>query len=724
MTNTQSVSEVSVSRATTLPGKPRYRGHWLTAAVLAVTLLSTYQVWLAAAEDLEHERQVYFDFRVRELIESIEKRLEAYEQMLYGARGLFAASNTVSRGDYKAYVSTLGLDQRFPGIQGVGFSLLIAKADKDRHVADMRRQGFAEYDIRPAGERENYTSIIYLEPFSGRNLRAFSYDMFSEPTRNKAMSYARDMDGLGISNRVILLQETDKDVQAGFLMYLPVYKKNRPHDTLEQRRANIYGWVYAPFRTGDLMAGIGGEYESDLRLEIFDGDQIDEANRMYGAPPSQTGGNLLTSRQQIIVACHTWTALIHTEPAFQARLDQDKPLLIAGSGISLSLLLSLLTWQLVNGRSRALALAEAMTSELRESENRFRSLANSAPVMIWLSDTGKRHFWFNKVWLDFTGHNIEQDRGDSWTKGLHPDDLLTYQERYRGYFDRHLPFSLEYRLKRHDGEYRWLLDTGIPRYDDNGGFLGYIGSCIDITELRQIRIDLENSNADLGRFAEIAAHHLMEPTRRFTSYTQQLRGALAGHPEAVRDDNVQTCLVYLEQDAQRLRGLVRDIQHYITADQARDSIGLESAERAAAAALANLADKIQTAGVAICIGQLPRGRLDLPRLTELFSLLLDNALLHGRPADPQTPPRIEIGGISAQGISRYYVRDNGSGIDAEYRQRAFEIFERLGYRDGAGTGIGLSIAHRIVASSGGTIWIENAADGGTVVLFELPNTEK
>ncbi|AMK75338.1 MULTISPECIES: CHASE domain-containing protein [Methylomonas] len=704
--------------------KPRYYSHWLTATVLSITLLSSYQAWQLAVQDLENERRLYFDFRVRQLVQSIEQRLQTYEQMLYGARGLFAASGLVERNEYREYVSALNLDQRFPGIQGVGFSLWIPKTEKDRHVAQMRKQGFADYDIHPVGERDFYSSIIYLEPFSGRNLRAFSYDMFSEPTRNLALSYARDNNSLGVTGKVKLLQETDKDVQAGFLMYLPVYKKDVPHDTLEQRSANLLGWVYAPFRSKDLMAGIGGEQESDLGLEIFNGDEINEENRMYGSPPPVSPPPILTSKQHIVLACHPWTLLIHAEPNFQARVDQDKPLLIAGSCVSLSLLLSLLTWQLVNSRSRAMALAQTMTSELRESENRFRTMADSAPVLIWLSGPNKLCYWFNKVWLDFTGRSIEQETGNGWVEAVHPDDLDFYLAQYIQHFEKRWPFSVEFRLRRHDGEYRWLLDTGIPRYDDNGEFVGYIGSCIDITERRQVRIDLQSSNADLSRFAEISAHHLMEPTRRFSSFTQRLRHSLRAYPDASHNEEINTSLDYLEQDAQRLLSLVRDIQLYVTADQARDKIDHVNAEAAVEAALHALADQIAAAGAIVSVGHLPNAYIDLPRLIELFSLFLDNALRHGRPANPELNLQIEIGGVSELDVNRYYVRDNGAGIDAEYRQRVFEIFERLNYRDHeAGTGIGLSIARRIVTSCRGKIWIDSTGQNGTAVVFELPNIE-
>ena len=718
-----SVVSMLPSHPSTLKKRRRY-GHWLTATVLAITLQTSYLVWLASEHSLEHERQIYFDFRVRQLLQNIEQRLQACEQMLYGARGLFAASQTVDRDEYRQYISSLNLDQRYPGIQGVGFSLLIPKTEKDRHVADMRRQGFADYEIHPAGERDIYTSIIFLEPFSGRNLRAFSYDMFSETIRNQAMSFARDHNRVSISAKVTLLQETERDVQAGFLMYLPVYKNKQPHETLDERRAHLLGWVYAPFRSQDLMSGIGGERENDLRLEIFDGEQIGEENRMYGSAPIQDARPVLTSRQQIVIASHPWTVLIHAEPDFQARVASDKPLIIAGSGISLSLLLSLLTWQLVNGRSRALTLAEAMTAELRESENRFRALADSAPVLIWLAGPDKLCYWFNKVWLDFVGRSIEQETDNGWAEGVHPDDFDFCLRHYVEHFDQRRPFSMEYRLKRHDGEYRWLLDNGIPRYADNGEFLGYIGSCIDVTEHKQIRIALENSNADLSRFAEISAHHLMEPTRRFTSFTQRLRRSLSQYPDALNDDNINTSLQFLEKDALHLHGLVRDIQLYITANQARDSIGLADAKTAVESAVRKLADKIADAGAIIDITELPRAYIDHPRLVELFSLLVENALLHGRPSNPEVPLRIEISGVSDQSVSRYYVRDNGTGIDPEYRQRVFEIFERLSYHNGkAGTGIGLSIARRILASCQGKIWIENATQGGTIAVFELPTIE-
>jgi len=125
-----------------------------------------------------------------------------------------------------------------------------------------------------------------------------------------------------------------------------------------------------------------------------------------------------------------------------------------------------------------------MEEALRESETRFRAMANAAPVLMWLSGEDKGCNWFNQTWLDFTGRGMEQEAGDGWTEGVHADDLGRCMQTYNQHFDARLPFRMEYRLRRHDGEYRWILDVGVPRFDASGRFVGYIGSCSDITEIK------------------------------------------------------------------------------------------------------------------------------------------------------------------------------------------------------------------------------------------------
>jgi PAS domain S-box-containing protein len=133
-------------------------------------------------------------------------------------------------------------------------------------------------------------------------------------------------------------------------------------------------------------------------------------------------------------------------------------------------------------RARLLKEKNAAFRALRESEEGYRTLADSGQALIWSSGVDKLCYYFNKTWLDFTGRSLEQECGNGWTEGVHPEDLPTCVARFEDFFDRREKFSIEYRLRRYDGEYRWVQDDGSPRYGANGKFLGYIGHCLDITE--------------------------------------------------------------------------------------------------------------------------------------------------------------------------------------------------------------------------------------------------
>ena len=155
----------------------------------------------------------------------------------------------------------------------------------------------------------------------------------------------------------------------------------------------------------------------------------------------------------------------------------------------------------VNGKPCALSVIADITERkqaeqaLREGEERFRLVANTAPVLIWMSGTDKLCNYFNQPWLEFTGRPLEAELGNGWAEGVHPEDLKRCMDTYTQAFDRQEPFQMEYRLRRHDGEYRWLSAIGVPRFNPDHSFAGYIGSCTDVTERKLA----EESLADMGR---------------------------------------------------------------------------------------------------------------------------------------------------------------------------------------------------------------------------------
>ncbi len=338
--------------------------------VLCLGLILTYLAQDYARQSVRQARLDEFNFRVREIIANIDQRMHNYEQVLSGAAGLFAATQPVSREAFRNYVNALKLEGKYPGIQGVGFALLLPASEKQRHVEQIRQQGFPLYDIRPEGERDPYSTILYLEPFDWRNQRAFGFDMYAEAVRQAAMARARDEDRAIISGKVRLVQETERGVQHGFLMYLPVYRSHAPHDTLEQRRASLTGWVYAPFRMNDLMKGIlsrhFGEIGDTLYLEIHDGSALSPETLLFDSSEARREGDtVFQAVREVALFGHRWNVVIRALPGFGARPADGGGWGIAFAGVVVSLLLGAIVWLLLHGRARTLAAAERMTRSLR-----------------------------------------------------------------------------------------------------------------------------------------------------------------------------------------------------------------------------------------------------------------------------------------------------------------------------------------------------------------------
>ncbi len=238
--------------------------------------------------------------------------MDSYARLLKAGVALHYASERIDRRSWKNFVSGLNLPVNYPGTQGIGVSVPIQPEKLDPHIESVRSEGFPNYAVRPPGIRDLYTSIVFLEPFDWRNQRAFGFDMYSEPMRRGAMERARDTGRASISRKVTLVQETEKDVQAGLLMYVPIYQHQLPPSAAAaERKEKHRGYVYAVLRGDDLMKNLLSNIGDELSIQIFDSKQKDE-NLIFQTVSHEKDGATygLSELHQISLYGQQWSVLV------------------------------------------------------------------------------------------------------------------------------------------------------------------------------------------------------------------------------------------------------------------------------------------------------------------------------------------------------------------------------------------------------------------------------
>jgi signal transduction histidine kinase len=316
----------------------------IPAAVLLSALILTAVATSTTAVSARDRDEARFANATQSTLDRLQQRLDLYTALLLSGVGLFAASDDVDGAQFRSYTDAIDVAGRYPGIQGIGFSQRIAPAGLPDAEARLRAEGVAGFRVWPEHERPEYHSIVYLQPEDARNLAAIGYDMFTEPTRRAAMERARDTGEPALSGRVTLVQEIDEQaVQAGFLMYTPVYAGAAVPATTAERRAALKGFVYAPFRADDLFAGIfGSEAEPRVAFHPYDGrvpepSALLHTSAVHGTAPA--ADPQFTDTLTIEVAGRPWTLVFATTPFFEEASRGHLVPLVALLGTLLSLTL-------------------------------------------------------------------------------------------------------------------------------------------------------------------------------------------------------------------------------------------------------------------------------------------------------------------------------------------------------------------------------------------------
>ena len=341
--------------------------------ILLLGFCFTFVVYYYFYKLTYEQDRIRFNSSVQEIQDQVRLRIATSTALLRAGTGLFAASDFVDAHEFESFVTEIELEKNYPGVEGIGYSVRFDPEDKAQLVTSMKRQGFPNFKVWPDDSpRNEYNAIIYLQPNSIRNQGAIGYDMGTNETRRQAMDAARDSGKPFASGRVHLVQERDLPVvnrQSGFLIYVPVYRKNALLDTEQQRRDALLGFVYSPLRAEDFINAVIGSKTYDVNFQVYDGTEAKPENLLGSVGNEISAKPTFTVAKQQDVEGRKWTVAFVTNPSFETHSNKYllKYTLIFGG--LLSLLFAAVTRAEVRARSRA----ELSADELKKSETTIRS---------------------------------------------------------------------------------------------------------------------------------------------------------------------------------------------------------------------------------------------------------------------------------------------------------------------------------------------------------------
>lgn len=734
---------------------------WL---VLALSLVLTVFAYWFSSEQVERRAKERFEYRATEITDAIEERISIYEQALRGGVGLFTASDHVSREDWRVYVANLHLPELLPGIQGMGYAVPVSPQDKLAFEAQIQAEGFPEFAIKPTTPRDEYSAIVYLEPFDWRNRRAFGFDMWSNGERRAAMQRARDLGEPATSSIITLVQETAKDVQRGFLTYLPVYDTVQTLHTVEERRQHFVGWVYAAFRANDLMKGILGSGSTDISFNIYDGETIKEDALLYESGNTLVEGieddELFFDALKLLeLQGHPWTISYRASgKSIFKNGENNQPIFILLAGVVIDILLFyvIISLHFINKYSREAAAdlrskseqsqkaleqqAKILEASERESELFFELapeaflVVNEGGTIIKANAAAHGLFQFKPGTL--TGAEIET---------LVPQDRRVLHTKLRdGFFKINAPMMMRsgntLDALKQNGEVFSAVINLVPI--EVRGEKHVVTAVHDVSEQKQI----EQTLADAKDKAEAASRAKSEFVANMSHEIRTPLNAVLGAAQLLARSHLsekqQKYTHMIRSSGEALLGVINDILDFSKIEAGRMEVtpvpfDLDDVlARVASMMSVNVGEK----EIELVVKVSPRVHLGLVgdplRLQQILINLVTNAIKFtetGRVvlAIDVKKPGSQMQDLldedmalleSTEQLLHFSVSDTGIGMNQHQQTRLFNAFAQA---DGSitrrfgGSGLGLVITNQLIQLMGGELLVDSTLGQGSCFHFHL-----
>lgn len=725
------------------PSRYAYAPVWLVALG---SLAITAAVWSHTASAEQARRESALRRRIEHVRAEVTYRLSALHRLLAGAQGLFAASESVKRAEWREFVDRVDLAESCPEVYNFAWVAWVPRAEREAFLAATRADGAPDFRIDPPGPADVSMVITYAEP-RAQNASVLGYDISTRPPAAEALLRARDTGEIAMSGAIRLLQEPAK--QMSVILHMPVYRNAAPRATVEERRAAFQGTVSMGVRVGDLMAAALRGLDPSWRVRVYDGRLLAKDREIF-AQESTAGPDEAMPRTSATVefAGQTWTA----ELAIPARvLDAEGPpraALILGLGAALSALLTLLVWSLATRQARAVDLAARMTRDLQLSTERIRGILDTASDgIITMTEDGVIESAnaaaariFGYLPSEVIGRSVTMLMPERW-RTLHEDGLKRHIATGEGHF---LGRTVEVEGLRKDGTVITIeVAISALRLGDRRLFTGIVR---DVTQRRAHETQLKEANRKLaeamsrlevaqqdvvqkerlralGTMASGIAHDFNNSLAAILGFTELLllRDDLRADPEAIRKNLL--LIRTAAMDASGVVGRLREFYRHRDETEAMESLDL-SRLVTDAIALTRPRWKDQSQAKGIDIDVRPRLATDLPRVrgnaTEIRETLV-NLIINAIEAMPQ-------GGwltLSTRADEkRVYVEieDTGVGMTEAVLRRCMEPFFTT--KGAQSSGLGLSVAYGVLQRHGGLLEVESAPGEGTRVRLTFPSSEK
>ncbi len=480
-----------------MPFKPKFEFKKLLPWIILLSGLgATYYFKNLSQQLMMEQLSAKFAAQATNLSAALHKRLEKHMLILHGAASIASRLEDHSgQKEFHDFVSGLSFTNHYPGALGVGFIKRLRPNEVRQHLTKYRQIKGSDYKIWPASHQKERSTTLYIEPQTSRTKSMIGFDMSVAPERQAAMHLARDLNRAAVTGKIKLIREGEKNRQAGFILFYPVYVKNRPFKSIAQRRENLSGWVFTAFRAGEFVNGVLHDFNYDLQVKLYADSRLSPGNLLNHADDYPLSGNAfigkLDFRRPLPLLGHTWTAHITAPPSYQKNIQTRETEIVQLAGIALSLLLFAYFWNLSRSKDRAESLASEMTKNLRDSEYRWNFAIEGAGDGLTDLDVASGLVFYSPQWKRLLGYAEEVGNTlREWRDRLHPNNYASAQLSLDLLlFGKEPTLTHEHRLKHKDGNYVWFrCRAAVVKRSPDGSASRVIATFSDISTEMENRV--------------------------------------------------------------------------------------------------------------------------------------------------------------------------------------------------------------------------------------------